>query len=112
MRFAKTLCICLKCILILTLFLSSNVCVYAQLKKTAKIEKVKSFTNGSVILNKTTVDGVEVYSVTLPNNSKYYQMLLKEEKKVKCLTFPHVGKIINCLLVGLWDKNVSKFGSL
>lgn len=76
MRFAKTLCICLKCILILTLFLSSNVCVYAQLKKTAKIEKIKSFTNGSVILNKTTVDGVEVYSVTLPNNSKYYQPIV------------------------------------
>lgn len=72
MRFAKTLRICLKCILILVFFLSSNVCVFAQLKKTAKIEKVKSFTNGSVPLNRTTLDGAEVYSVTLPNNSKYH----------------------------------------
>ena len=45
-------------------------------KKVAKIEKVKSFTNGSVALNKTIIDEVEVYSVTLPNNSKYHQPIV------------------------------------
>ena len=68
MKFSKTLSTCLKCIFISVFFLSSTVCVFAQLKKTAKIEKVKSFTAGSVALNKTSLDGVEVYSVTLPNN--------------------------------------------
>ena len=44
----------------------------AQLKKTANVEKVKSFTNGSVTLFKTTLaSGGVVYSVTLRNNSKY-----------------------------------------
>ena len=73
MKFSKTLSTCLRCIFISVFFLSSTVCVFAQLKKTAKIEKVKSFTAGSVALNKTSLDGVEVYSVTLPNNSKYHQ---------------------------------------
>jgi len=58
------------------MLLSGDVCVFAQLKKTAKIEKVKSFTNGSVALNKTILDGIEVYSVTLPNNSKYHQPIV------------------------------------
>ena len=73
MKFSKTLSICLKCIFISVFFLSSTVCAFAQLKKTAKIEKIKSFTVGSVALCKTSLDGVEVYSVTLPNNSKYHQ---------------------------------------
>lgn len=73
MKFSKTLSICLKCIFISVFFLSSTVCAFAQLKKTAKIEKIKSFTVGSVALYKTSLDGVEVYSVTLPNNSKYHQ---------------------------------------
>lgn len=76
MRLSKTFYICLKCIFISIFFLSSNVCVFAQLKKTAKIEKVKSFASGSVVLNKTTLDGIEVYSVTLRNNSKYYQPIV------------------------------------
>ena len=76
MKFSKTLSTCLKCIFIPVFFLSSTVCVFAQLKKTAKIEKVKSFTAGSVALNKTSIDGVEVYSVTLPNNSKYHQPIV------------------------------------
>lgn len=76
MKFLKTLSTCLKCIFISVFFLSSTVCVFAQLKKTAKIEKVKSFTAGSVALNKTSLDGVEVYSVTLPNNSKYHQPIV------------------------------------
>ncbi len=76
MNLSKSLRICLKCILIATLLLSSNVYTYAQLKKTAKIEKVKSFTNGSVVLSKTILDGIEVYSVTLPNNSKYHQPIV------------------------------------
>ncbi len=76
MYLSKSLGIYLKCILIATLLLSSNVYTYAQLKKIAKIEKVKSFTNGSVVLNKTILDGIEVYSVTLPNNSKYHQPIV------------------------------------
>ncbi len=76
MRFSKTLSTCLKCIIISIMLLPCNVCVFAQLKKTAKIERVKSFTNGSVVLNKTILDGVEVYSVTLPNNSKYHQPIV------------------------------------
>ena len=76
MKFSKTLSTCLRCIFISVFFLSSTVCVFAQLKKTAKIEKVKSFTAGSVALNKTSLDGVEVYSVTLPNNSKYHQPIV------------------------------------
>lgn len=45
---------------------------YAQLKKTAEIEKVKSFTNGSVALFKTKTDGGEFFAVKLSNNSKYF----------------------------------------
>lgn len=68
MRVLKRTSVCLKCILVLTLLLSVPTYTNAQLKKVAKIEKVKSFTNGSVALNKTIIDEVEVYSVTLPNN--------------------------------------------
>lgn len=53
-----------------------NVEGYAQLKKTGTVEKVKSFTNGSVILNKTIIDSVELYSVTLKNGSKYYDNIV------------------------------------
>lgn len=76
MKYSKTFSTCLTCIFISVFFLSSTVCVFAQLKKTAKIEKVKSFTAGSVVLNKTSLDSVEVYSVTLPNNSKYHQPIV------------------------------------
>lgn len=65
-----------KCIFISILLLSNNVCTYAQLKKIAKIEKIKFFTNGSVVLNKTIIDGNEAYSVTLPNNSKYHKPIV------------------------------------
>lgn len=73
---SKTLLSCMKYIIISAFFLSSNVCALGQLKKTAKVEKVKSFTNGSVALNKITMDSVEVYSVTLPNNSKIHQPIV------------------------------------
>ena len=76
MRVLKRTSVCLKCILVLTLLLSVPTYTNAQLKKVAKIEKVKSFTNGSVALNKTIIDEVEVYSVTLPNNSKYHQPIV------------------------------------
>ena len=49
---------------------------HAQLKKTANIEKVKSFTNGSVVLNKTNTDSVAVYSVTLRNNSRLHECIV------------------------------------
>lgn len=76
MRVSKKTSTCLKCILVLTLLLSAPIYTKAQLKKVAKNEKVKSFTNGSVVLNKTIIDEVEVYSVTLPNNSKYHQPIV------------------------------------
>lgn len=60
----------------MVMFFSCNVSIFAQLKKKAKVENVRSFTNGSVSLNKTTLDGIEVYSVTLPNNSKYHQPII------------------------------------
>ena len=49
---------------------------HAQLKKTANTEKVKSFTNGSVVLNKTNTDSVAVYSVTLRNNSRLHECIV------------------------------------
>lgn len=49
---------------------------HAQLKKTANIEKVESFTNGSVVLNKTNTDSVSVYSVTLRNNSRLHECIV------------------------------------
>ena len=76
MVLSKTLLTCLKYVIISAFFLSSNVCALAQLKKIAKVEKVKSFTNGSVALSKTTMDSIEVYSVTLPNNSKFHQPIV------------------------------------
>ncbi|MBQ8361965.1 MAG: hypothetical protein IJX44_08490 [Bacteroidaceae bacterium] len=59
-------------ILLSVLFLYGSPEIYAQLKKVAKVEKVKSFSSGTVILNKSILDEVEVYSVTLQNNSKFY----------------------------------------
>lgn len=75
MNLFKSSIISIRYILITILFFSSNVCTYAQLKKSAKIEKVKSFTNGSVVLHKTIMTDT-VYSVTLPNNSKYHQPII------------------------------------
>ena len=50
---------------------------YAQLRKSAHTEKVKSFTNGSVILCKTTTpDSVTVYGVTLRNNSRFHENIV------------------------------------
>lgn len=65
--------IVIKIFLLAVLLLSNNVSTYAQLKKVAKIERIKSFTNGSVTLYKTIVSNAEVYYVTLPNNSTYHQ---------------------------------------
>lgn len=49
---------------------------FAQLRKSSETEKIKSFTNGSVILYKSTIEDVEVYSVSLPNNSKFYDRVI------------------------------------
>lgn len=57
-------------VLVFVLAMPNN--VHAQLRKTANIEKVKSFTNGSVVLNRTTADSTSIYSVTLRNNSKFH----------------------------------------
>lgn len=59
-------------ILLSILFLCGNTNIHAQLKKVAKVEKVKSFSSGTIVLNKSILDDVEVYSVTLQNNSKFY----------------------------------------
>ena len=59
--------------------------LYSQLKKTSEIEKVKSFTNGSIILSKIKINEVYIYALTIPNNSKYHEDIvfyLGEEKDV------------------------------
>lgn len=75
--------------LFMLLLSGSTYSSYAQLKKTAKIEKVRSFTNGSVILNKIVVDEREIYAVTLPNNSKYHEPVIfylgEKEEMIKNL---------------------------
>ena len=63
-------------VIIITFLFVNNGTVYAQLKKTSEIEKVKSFTNGSISLYKTKTDLGEIYSVTIPNNSKYYKNIV------------------------------------
>lgn len=59
-------------ILVLAIVLFSPFNVRAQLRKTANIEKVKSFTNGSVFLYKAAKDSMSIYSVALRNNSKFH----------------------------------------
>lgn len=54
----------------------NNENVQAQLRKAAEIEKVKSFTNGSVPLYKTKTDLGEIYSVAIPNNSKFHEAVV------------------------------------
>lgn len=49
---------------------------FAQLRKSSETEKIKSFTNGSVTLFKSTVDDIEVYGVSLPNNSKLFDRVI------------------------------------
>lgn len=61
-------------ILLLSIFTYTN--SNAQLKKSAEINKVKSFTNGSVSLNKILIDGTDMYCVRLKNNSKHYQPVI------------------------------------
>lgn len=48
----------------------------AQLKKSASVEKVKTFSNGSVPLYKSVLDDVVVYSVTLKNNSRHFDPIV------------------------------------
>lgn len=49
---------------------------YAQLKKTAEVETLKSFTTGSVALQRVLIEDVYYYCVTLPNNSKYFKLVV------------------------------------
>ncbi len=83
MRIVKTI------ILVLAIVISMPINVHAQLRKAANIEKVKSFTNGSVVLNKTTADSTSIYSVTLRNNSKFHENIVfflgKKEEMIKNL---------------------------
>ena len=62
----------LRLLVLITTVCFVNVDGYAQLKKTGNVEKVRSFTNGTVVLNKVIIDSIELYSVTLPTGSKYY----------------------------------------
>lgn len=64
----------------LMLIFATPFVVNAQLKKSSEIEKVRSFTNGTVTLFKTTIiddfellnDTIEIYAVKLPNVSTYH----------------------------------------
>lgn len=49
---------------------------FAQLKKTATTERLKSFTNGSVTLTKTMTEKGDTYSVILRNNSKFHDPVI------------------------------------
>ncbi|MBR6087433.1 MAG: hypothetical protein IKP84_06075 [Prevotella sp.] len=46
---------------------------FAQLKKTAHIEKIKSFSYGHVVLFKTSTDDVDIFALSLSNASKYHK---------------------------------------
>lgn len=64
-------------LIVFTLALSAvSPACFAQLRKSSETEKIKSFTNGSVTLYKSTVDGIEVYGVSLPNNSKLFESVI------------------------------------
>lgn len=66
MRILKTV------ILLLAMVMTLPTDVQAQLKKSSNTEKVKSFTNGSVTLYKSVLEGgITVYSVSLRNNNRY-----------------------------------------
>ena len=62
--------------LICLVLFTTSVTVSAQLKKVAKVEHVKSFTNGSVQLKKTVVKDIDIYYVILRNNSSLYQPVI------------------------------------
>lgn len=64
-------------------FLLLTLCIFicgitgnAQLRKSATVEKVKTFTNSSVRLDKSIIDDEDIYSVTLKNNSKYFEPII------------------------------------
>ena len=64
-------------LIIFTLALSAvSPACFAQLRKSSETEKIKSFTNGSVTLYKSTVDDIEIYGVSLPNNSKLFDSVI------------------------------------
>lgn len=66
MRITKTV------ILLLAMMMALPIDVQAQLRKTSNTEKVKSFTNGSVTLYKSVIEGGIIdYAVSLRNNSRY-----------------------------------------
>ena len=110
-------------LLLLAILTALPISLQAQLKKTANVEKVKSFTNGSVTLFKTTTaSGGVVYSVTLRNNSKYLddivlflgnkEDMIKKEKRVTTLIFLQMEVITILHLIKYWDKSVLELVSL
>ena len=68
----------------LMLIFATPFVVNAQLKKSSEIEKVRSFTNGTVALFKTTIiddfellnETIEIYAVKLPNVSTYHSPIV------------------------------------
>lgn len=64
-------------LIVFTLALSAvSPACFAQLRKSSETEKIKSFTNGSVTLFKSTIDDIEIYGVSLPNNSKLFDSVI------------------------------------
>ena len=64
-------------LIVFTLALSAvSPACFAQLRKSSETEKIKSFTNGSVTLYKSTIDDIEIYGVSLPNNSKLFDSVI------------------------------------
>lgn len=118
-------------LIVFTLALSAvSPACFAQLRKSSETEKIKSFTNGSVTLYKSTVDGIEVYSVSLPNNNsklfdrvilllgnkeemlsnlKDFDTALSEGKKGEAFDFQHPGVTMICFTIKFWGKSVLRF---
>ena len=64
-------------LIVFTLALSAvSPACFAQLRKSSETEKIKSFTNDSVTLYKSTIDDIEIYGVSLPNNSKLFDSVI------------------------------------
>ncbi len=107
--------ICLRIALIILILASSYSVSYAQLKKTAEIETVKYFSQGSVALRRVLTEDVYYYCVVLKNNSQYFDpvvlwlgnkadmlknlrdlsIALENGKKGECFEFSAVGEDYN-----------------
>ena len=84
----------LSLLVMLGVSLSAN----AQLRKSSETERIKAFTNGSVTLFKSTTDMGEVYSVKLPNASKYHSdvILFLGSKEVMLKNLNDLYEALEC----------------